>query len=330
MISVVVPVYKAEPYLRRCVDSILAQTHQDLEIILVDDGSPDNCGAICDEYAEKDSRIRVIHQQNRGLSGARNAGLEQASGDYVAFLDSDDYVDPTMYEQLLRVLREQDADIAECGYRWIKPDVTYDRENTGKVDVYTNLESLEKLYFGDQLFGGISIVVWNKLYRRQLLEGLQFAQGLNFEDVDFTPRALYKAKKIAKLNLNLHNFFFSPNSISRGSYSLKKLDAIEVRRRVMDFYRQTGLQRYYVFMESSYFGTLYDGYYNCYKRRREKPEYRQMAKQLRSEINGQYENILKNPYQQGMVLRHKIFRTAPGVWFCCMAVIKQVKKLYQK
>ena len=268
MISIIIPIYKVEPYLRRCLDSVLAQTYTDLQIILVDDGSPDGCGAICDEYAAKDSRIEVIHQENRGLSGARNAGLALAKGEYIAFLDSDDYVDETMYEKLLQVLLENDADIAECGYRWVKPDVTYDRENTGKVDIYTNLEALEMLYFGDQMFGGISIVVWNKLYRAELFDDLCFAQGLNNEDVDFTPRALYKARRIAKLNEN-----------------------------------------------------LYDGYFNCYRLRRQ-PEYRQMAKTLRGQLDAQYEQILSNPYHQGDTLRHKIFHVSPLVWYWCMGVAR--------
>lgn len=326
MISIVIPIYKVEPYLRRCLDSVLAQTYTDLEIILVDDGSPDGCGAICDEYREKDSRIKVIHQENRGLSGARNAGLAIASGQYIAFLDSDDYVDPDMYEKLLTVLLENDADIAECGYRWVKPDVTYDRENTGNVDVYTNIEALEKLYFGDQMFGGISIVVWNKLYRAELLENLCFAQGLINEDVDFTPRALYQARRIAKLNENLHNFFFSPNSISRSSFSLKRLDAIEVRRRIMAFHKEKGLQRYYDFVESTYFSTLYACYYDC-RRLRAQSAYRKEAEELRKILQSQYEAILSNPHHQGRLLRHRIFHISPTVWYGCMTVARWAKRL---
>lgn len=326
MISIIIPIYNVEKYLRRCIDSVLAQTYTDLQVILVDDGSPDGCGAICDEYAAKDSRIKVIHQENRGLSGARNAGLSLAAGEFVAFLDSDDYVDDTMYEKLLKVMVENDADIAECGYRWVKPDVTYDRENTGKVDVYTNLEALEKLYFGDQMFGGISVVVWNKLYRAELLKGLSFAQGMIHEDVDFTPRALYKARRIAKLNENLHNFFFSPNSISRSDFSLKKLDAIRVRQRVMEFFREQGLQRYFDFMEASYISVLYGSFEECYKRRKQ-PQYAQKAKELRREILDQFPIIRKNPYYCGSLLRHRIFRLSPWVWCRCMELTRWVRKL---
>ena len=113
-ISVIVPVYKVEPYLRKCLDSIINQTYRNLQIILVDDGSPDNCGAICDEYASKDSRIEVIHQENGGVSAARNAGLKLAAGDYIGWVDSDDWIEPDMYAYMLENMQKYEADIAVC------------------------------------------------------------------------------------------------------------------------------------------------------------------------------------------------------------------------
>lgn len=114
LLSVIVPVYKVEPYLRRCIDSIRCQTYRNLQIILVDDGSPDNCGAICNEYTKIDSRIITIHQKNEGLSGARNNGLLFAKGDYIAFVDSDDWIHPTMYQTLIDMIEEHNLDIARC------------------------------------------------------------------------------------------------------------------------------------------------------------------------------------------------------------------------
>lgn len=121
MLSVIVPVYKVEPFLKRCVDSIIHQTYKNLEIILVDDGSPDNCGAICDEYANKDDRIKVIHKENGGQSSARNVGIAIAKGDYIAFVDSDDWIDSDMYETLIGLAEKYDADIAEGSYRFYRP-----------------------------------------------------------------------------------------------------------------------------------------------------------------------------------------------------------------
>ena len=121
MVSVIVPVYKVEPFLRRCVDSLLSQTYQNLEIILVDDGSPDRCGQICDEYAAQDARVKVIHKENGGVSSARNAGIEAAAGEYVTFVDSDDWVEPWAYQILRQLIVEHDADVAEGALRYYRP-----------------------------------------------------------------------------------------------------------------------------------------------------------------------------------------------------------------
>ena len=117
MISVIVPVYKVEPYLRQCVDSILGQTYRDIEVLLIDDGSPDRCGEICEEYAGKDARVRVFHTENNGLSSARNLGLREAKGEYIGFVDSDDWIDPDMYEILLRRIEESGTNVSVCGVR---------------------------------------------------------------------------------------------------------------------------------------------------------------------------------------------------------------------
>ena len=121
-ISVIVPVYKVEPYLRKCLDSIAGQTYQNLEIILVDDGSPDSCGSICDEYAVQDKRVRVIHKENGGVSSARNAGLAAATGDWIGWVDSDDWIEPDLYSYMLEKVREYGADIAVCSRTEVYPD----------------------------------------------------------------------------------------------------------------------------------------------------------------------------------------------------------------
>ena len=141
-ISVIVPIYKTEQFLSKCIDSIINQTYKNLEIILVDDGSPDNCPKICDEYAKRDNRIKVIHKENGGLSSARNAGIEIATGDFSAFVDSDDWIDSDMYESLVKLSDEYNADIAECGYRFIRPwkveNKILDGSNTCKTMIFNH------------------------------------------------------------------------------------------------------------------------------------------------------------------------------------------------
>ena len=191
LISVIVPVYKVEQYLHRCVDSILAQSHTNLEIILIDDGSPDRSGEICDEYAVKDSRIRVIHKENSGVSTARNAGLDICRGEYIAFVDSDDYILPQMYESMLATLAEGEVDICVCQWQYEKADGTQ-VVSSDKIDpaIYGHKpagEFAEFLYKAGPYENGVVVSVWNKLYRRSVFQNLRFT-GRFAEDDEICAR----------------------------------------------------------------------------------------------------------------------------------------------
>lgn len=179
-ISVIVPVYKVEPYLSRCLDSIINQTYRNLEIILVDDGSPDHCGEICDEYARQDSRIRVIHKSNGGLSDARNHGIDVATGDYIAFVDSDDYVTTDMYEKMLARLEFDNSDMVVCNY------YRFDEGSVPPEYGYINLP--DRVLSKDEAFdfylqiGGDYVSAWNKLYKRGIFADLRYPTGKIYED----------------------------------------------------------------------------------------------------------------------------------------------------
>ena len=193
LITVIVPIYNVEVYLRKCLDSILAQTYKNLEIILVDDGSPDGCPAICDEYAEIDKRIQVIHKENGGLSDARNAGVEIAMGDYIGFVDSDDWIMPDMYEYLLEGLCGYMADIAYCGFVNVHSTwAEYPNNQTDKV--YTKETALNELFF-DRLKN----FAWNKLYKAELWQNVRFPVGRNFEDILTMYKLFEQSKRIAIL-----------------------------------------------------------------------------------------------------------------------------------
>ncbi len=193
LISVIVPVYGVEDYLRQCVDSILAQTHQNLEIILVDDGSPDNCPAICDEYAQKDPRVRVVHKKNGGLSDARNAGLDVATGAYIGFVDSDDWIMPDMYEYLLHGIVGYRSEISYCGFVNVH-DTWADYPNVQVDRVCTAETALNDLFF-DRL-GNFS---WNKLFKAELWEGVRFPVGKNFEDIRIMHKLFEQARRVTIL-----------------------------------------------------------------------------------------------------------------------------------
>lgn len=206
MISVIIPVYNAQKYLRECVNSVRCQTRSDLQILLINDGSTDSSGMICDALAAEDSRIQVIHQPNRGVSAARNAGLRAATGELISFIDADDTLDPDMYEYLIRLLEEYDADIAHCAYRHIVGDEVRLIHDTKQIYPQTREEALQCLV-GSRLFVGS---LWNKLYRRGGLEGLLFDEGIKInEDILYNYFAFKNAARsvfadVAKYNYIAH------------------------------------------------------------------------------------------------------------------------------
>lgn len=242
-ISVIVPIYKVEEYLKRAVDSILQQTFSDLEIILVDDGSPDNCGLMCEEYAKIDSRIKVVHKTNGGLSSARNAGLDVATGEYIGFVDSDDWIHPQMYEYLYKCATKYDLDITTC--RFEKTNV-FNPQNYTKYDGFATYEVHDSLKFLKNLnldiFYQYSPSVCTKLYKKEVFDNLRFEEGKLFEDTIIMIPTFLKASKIGYTDKvfyyyfqnrqgSIMNYDFTPKyftaSIQHVYLSLRNSNAIE-------------------------------------------------------------------------------------------------------
>lgn len=222
-ISVIVPVYEVEPYLPTCLDSLIAQTKKEIEILVVDDGSPDNCGRICDEYAAKDSRIRVIHQENRGLSAARNIALDIAAGDYVMFADSDDWVLPTFCETAYRLITEHDADIVIFAYeRWRDSRSVPIHLPDEAEGLKTQREACALLYteIGDYS--------WNKICRRSLFDSIRFPEGRLYEDVGTTYRLVFLAKRIWYAPEVLYYYRDRPGSIVNSPSAKSRIDHYEL------------------------------------------------------------------------------------------------------
>jgi glycosyltransferase involved in cell wall biosynthesis len=189
LISVIVPVYNVEPYLRKCLDSIINQTYKNLEIILVDDGSPDNCGQICDEYAKKDDRIKVIHKENGGISSVRNAGLDVANGEYISFVDSDDYIAENMYDGLINIAEKERADIVTCAHYIVSSEGTKTLQ-ANNIDNFT-IDEIRYLVLMDKY----PSCVWGKLYKAGLFKNLRFCIGIYSEDIFIMPTLFFNAKK---------------------------------------------------------------------------------------------------------------------------------------
>ena len=239
-ISVIVPVYRVEKYLKRCVDSILKQTYKNLEIILVDDGSDDACPVICDQYAEIDKRIKVIHRENGGLSAARNSGIAISTGDVISLVDSDDYININMFADMMEELIDKDADIVMCDYKYVYVDtvdsqiVDYNHDaiitvTDGRTAQYKVSESYESRV--------AYTVAWNKLYKREMFDGITYPEGRIHEDEARTNRILYRAKKIVYIEYPYYYYFQRKDSIIGKKVTKANLQLLDAYLDKMSFFR---------------------------------------------------------------------------------------------
>ena len=223
LISVIVPVYNVENYLERCMTSVLNQTYKNLEIILVDDGATDSSSKMCDEYARMDSRVRVIHKANGGLSDARNAGLSIATGEYIGYVDSDDWIELDMYERMYEACIEHNAQLAECRYASEYKDKTV----LGGKDKTLPLtrEELLKIYISGHNEYVIYNSVWSKLFKKELVDGMQFPKGRNSEDIMYTTKAFCKLEKAVYIDSCLYHYVLdregSIMNVARGERMFK-------------------------------------------------------------------------------------------------------------
>ena len=239
LISIIVPVYNVAPYLPNCLDSIINQTYKNLEIILVASTSPDNSVEICDEYAEKNKRISVIHCPANGLSDGRNRGIDAAHGEYLSFIDSDDFIAPEFIQALYDIIVEYECDIAQGGFlrvpetqNTIPDSVKSDSEYS--ISTYTNKEMLMKM----NSYGTYIVMTWNKLYHRSLFSEIRFPVGKLYEDVATSYKLFYSAKKIGSFLKPMYFYRQVPTSIMGQPYSSKRLDALEHARDAVTFFKE--------------------------------------------------------------------------------------------
>ena len=226
LISIIIPVYNVEKYLDKCIDSVVNQTYTNLEIILVNDGSTDNSPEICNVWADKDNRIKVINKENGGLSDARNTGLAAANGVFIAFVDSDDYLVPDMYEKLINTIYQTESDIALCKFRYVYETEQYSLCSADSYDIteYTAFNAMSAL-----IDDRIRQVVWNKLYRSEIAKDIMFDVGKFHEDEFWSYKAIGNASKIAEIDYTGYNYLQRANSIMNNDYSLRRLDALEAK-----------------------------------------------------------------------------------------------------
>lgn len=314
-ISIIVPVYKVEQYLRQCIESIINQTYQNIEIILVDDGSPDKCPAICDEFAILDKRIRVVHKINGGLSDARNAGLEIATGDYIGFVDSDDWISPTMYEELISVAIEYGADISCCGYNRIDNNSVLESKLFGDKRKVSGIDLLRDIFCRN----GDNVVVWNKIYNVNLFKNLRFPVGEIHEDNFILCSTIGRANVVAYTGTIGYYYRFRPDSI---------MNALTVEGHIAPISKF--LQETKVFIVKNY-PELYEDYC-CYDvintmyllqffdaGREEAP---QIYKILKKRLYSNLYSYLKN---ENIVIKNKIEAV-----LMCIGIYKPVQKIWRR
>lgn len=239
LITVIVPIYKTEKYLQRCVDSIINQTYKNLEIILVDDGSPDNSGQICDLYAKLDKRVKVLHKKNGGLSDARNAGIDIAQGEYISFLDSDDWIDERYIDRLYQLLINSNSDISVCNF--VRTSHENIQVDNAKIEVYeySNFQALEQL-FGE--YNVQMVTAWGKLYKRELFIDIRYPVGRIHEDEYTTYKLIYLAKKIIFTREKLLYYWQRNDSIMGiGINIIHKLHAIDAFKERAEYFKKINL-----------------------------------------------------------------------------------------
>lgn len=237
LISVIVPIYNVEDYLEKCIESIINQTYKNLEIILVDDGSTDNCGIICEKYKKIDDRIIVIHKKNAGLSSARNAGLDISTGCLIGFVDGDDYIELTMYEELKKNMDFYNSDISICNFYHInnncfKKNMIFEKEkfvSAGK-EKFMNIQNE---------YWNVTIVAWNKLYKRFLFKDIRYPNNMIYEDSYIICDLVDKSKRISYLSIPLYNYVVRTNSITN-SFSIKHFESIYSFDKRIRFFEECG------------------------------------------------------------------------------------------
>lgn len=293
-LSIIVPIYNVERYLERCIISILNQTYINFELILVNDGSTDNSKDICEKYLSIDNRIKLINKKNGGLSSARNTGIELAIGEYIAFVDSDDYINKYMYEVLITTLKKDKSDMVICGYNKVDQNEINFQEINNHIDVnnvlaskISKVEALDKLLIEGEKF----VVPWNKIYKRKLFNELRYKNGKIYEDEFLAHRVLYKCNKVSVINEKLYFYIQRDGSIINSKFTTKRFDKVYALKERIDFLKEKNLLELKEKAEKSFVDYFIWNYFVAYQRLE---NVNSDLIKLKNEFNKVFFEILKN------------------------------------
>lgn len=297
MLSVIVPVYKTEQFLRKCLDSIVNQTYKNLQIILVDDGSPDNCGVICDEYAEIDNRVYVIHKNNGGVSSARNVGIEHAKGDYIAFMDSDDWLEENMYEEMLAYAKTENADVVCCNYQYRE----LKNQDTQQTFQFYGSDACLKMLKSNCLFDGISVVPFDKIFRRETIGRIRFCEQCSYaEDILFVTEVLCKSTCVLKVDKTLYHYVQVEGSAMNSDYRIQRSSEIIALEKCIKIAKKYGLDDLKKVFVSKYFSAALHHWEEC-DLRKEQNEFKIKMDEIKRQIVGHYRT-----YHVDLTIREKV------------------------
>lgn len=293
LISVIVAVYNIEKYISRCIESIQNQTFTNLEVILVDDGSTDSAGEICDAYAEKDSRIKVVHRKNGGLSAARNTGIDIATGDYISFIDGDDWIEPNMYEMMANQVSEHRADLVACRYRCIYKDHEVDN-STGKITLFTTQYEMLIQYLKEDEDYLIQHAAWNKLYARNLLGEDRFPEGEWYEDIVFSAKTLSRVKIGVYIDTALYNYVCEREDSIMNAGMTERIftDRIPAYIKKEKFLSELGVMQPVTIHRYYFYKRLLEFYRELYRKQNKKlRKYRTYIRSILSERKETFETV---------------------------------------
>ena len=316
-ISVIVPVYNVEKYLERCVHSIVLQTYKDFELILVDDGSPDNCPNMCDSYSKEYSFIKVIHQKNSGLSAARNAGIEwsfeNSDSEWITFIDSDDWVHPYYLESLYNAVKESNCSISMC-----QPYISETYEIKSVVNDNKNFEicNTEIAFEDDSLIANAACA---RLYKKELFSSIRFPIGKLHEDRFTTYKLLFQFKEVAVINAPLYYYFVNLEGIVHSNWSVRKLDNLEAAEQQVAYFKEKGLNRTYIYSLKEYIHLMVLALRNMKGKKEFVKEYREVRNKLK--------NVLKNHSQLLEMNFEKDFNTYKYAYPIIAKVYRRIKCL---
>lgn len=322
LISIVVPVYKVEKYLNKCIESILNQTYKNLEIILVDDGSPDRCGEICDEYAKKDDRVKVVHQENRGVSACRNLGIDISNGDFVGFIDSDDYIAENMYQQLYETIKKDGTDMAICDFLYVDeaeiPVTAMNEKSPIRSEVLSCWQMLKKLV---EPMHWYYILPWNKLYKKEILTKNRFPEGKRYEDEVIAHWIMGECDNVSCIKEKLYFYRQQKGSFMNREYDAKNLEAVEAFFDRTEFFLERNMFEEAIRAYDMGIGFLRFGYR---KLKRNEKSVNDILKSLKMKSDVLYKKIVRHRLSARDFIVFSLFFLQPVL---CNFVLDSIRRL---